>query len=63
MQYLIFKDKMHCIFVDMCKGTRINRRVILEIITPNDMNVQKAVHDGLSNRTWEAVPVLNNHTP
>jgi hypothetical protein len=27
------------------------------------MIVQNAVHDGLSKRTWEAVPMLNNHTP
>lgn len=41
LQYLIFKDKMPCIFVDMYKGTRMNTRVVLESITPNDHECAK----------------------
>lgn len=41
----------------------MNTRVVLEIIAPSDHESAKVVHDGLSKRTWEAVPELNNHTP
>jgi hypothetical protein len=35
---------MHCIFVDMYKGTRMNTRVVLQIITPSDHECANVVH-------------------